>query len=387
MVETGRVIQRRYLLQHLVKQGQVCVVYQGFDQVLQRIVAIKVVPAEQVSTYRAALRLTSQFSHPNIIGVYDVIPESDGLYIVQEHVEGEDFSALLLSQPTIYQVSDMGRQICQALMYANTSSRKVCHGDLTPSSILRDRRGAIRVSNFALPSDLTYFNAWSIVGGDGVALADGETPWGQMSELRLADDTRAIGILLYQLLSGRPQGATTVEPPSDGRLRFHRNVPPELCDIVARALICQHPQRFVTPDALYTELKAVADALEPYEPVTSFKSEDVMKPHQMLPMGGTGKLSAASVMVSQERAQSGLLSHYRSDAGLAVSEAPGRVAEATASDPQLMNSSFPDQAYGYTPMTEPAPRRVNMPVLIVAGLLLFALFFVIGYFLAQMFLH
>ena len=86
MVETGRVIQRRYLLQRLVKQGQVCAVYQGFDQVLQRVVAVKVAPAEQIPAYRASLRLTSQFSHPNIIGVYDVIPEADGLYIVQEIV-------------------------------------------------------------------------------------------------------------------------------------------------------------------------------------------------------------------------------------------------------------------------------------------------------------
>ncbi|GHO53202.1 protein kinase domain-containing protein [Ktedonobacter robiniae] len=381
MVETGRVIQRRYLLQRLVKQGQVCAVYQGFDQVLQRVVAVKVAPAEQIPTYRASLRLTSQFSHPNIIGVYDVIPEADGLYIVQEYVDGDDFATLLQAQPSIYQIADLGRQICQALMYANTSSRKVCHGDLTPATILRDRRGSVRLSNFASPPDMAYFNAWSIVGADGVALLDAETPWGQMSENRLADDTRAVGILLYQLLSGRPQGATSVEPPTDGRLRFHRNVPPEVCDVIARTLIRQHPQNIVTPDALYSELKAIADALEPYEPVSTFKSEDVLKPHQVLPTG-TGKLSSASAGVRQERSQPGLLSNYRSEPGsLAVSDAPP--AAAALADPQFAQSPMTDQALPY-PEAQQAPSRVNMPVLIVAGLLLFALFFVIGYFLAQM---
>src|SRR6266498_1575786 len=106
MAETGRLIYRRYLLQRLVKQGQVCAVYQGFDQVLQRAVAVKVASAEYVATYRAALRSTSQFAHPNIIGVYDLIIEPEMLCVVQEYVDGDDFSALLQTQLSPFQVAD-----------------------------------------------------------------------------------------------------------------------------------------------------------------------------------------------------------------------------------------------------------------------------------------
>src|SRR6266480_3345246 len=141
MVETSQVINNRYQLQRLVKHGQTCVVYQGYDQVLQRAVAVKVAPAEYLSFYRSSMRLTSQFSHPNIVGLYDLIIDADALYIVQEYVEGSDFAALLNTPLTAYEVSDLGLQICHALLYANTSSRKVCHGDLTPSAILRDGRG------------------------------------------------------------------------------------------------------------------------------------------------------------------------------------------------------------------------------------------------------
>src|SRR5690348_10095087 len=87
-VETGRLIHRRYLLQRLIQQGQYATLYQGTDQVLQRAVVAKVVPAEHIPAYRAALRATAQFSHPNIVGTYDLIIEPDKLYIVQEYIEG-----------------------------------------------------------------------------------------------------------------------------------------------------------------------------------------------------------------------------------------------------------------------------------------------------------
>src|SRR6266567_4395623 len=263
MVEAGRDIQQRYLLQRLVKRGQICAVYQGFDQVLQRPVAVKAAPAEHVATYRAALRSTSQFAHPHIIGIYDLIIEPETLYLVQEYVDGDDFSTLLQTQLTPYQVADFGTQICRALLYAGTPSRKVCHGDLTPSSVIRDRRGQVRINNFALPSDLNYFNSWSIVGGDRRGLADAHVPWGQLTEERQADDARAVGLLLYQILTARAPGIASVEPPTDGRLRFQRNVPPELCNIIARTVVRQHPQYIASAEALYVELKPLTEALEP----------------------------------------------------------------------------------------------------------------------------
>src|SRR5215469_286412 len=98
IVETGRVINHRYLLQRLLKQGQACTIYQGMDQVLQRVVAVKVVPAAYIADYRAALKLTAHFSHPNIVGTYDLVAEPEKLYIMQEYVQGADFSTLLQVQ-------------------------------------------------------------------------------------------------------------------------------------------------------------------------------------------------------------------------------------------------------------------------------------------------
>ncbi len=205
-METGRVVNRRYLLQRLLKQGQYSAVYVGTDQVLQRPVTVKVVPAPYIQDYRAAIKLTAQFSQSNIIGLYDLVIETDVLYVVQEYVEGDDFATLLQKVLSVFEVVDLGSQMCQSLMYASVSAYRVAHGDLTPNAVIRDRNGLARVNNFALPSDHIYFQKWSIMGGDDVAVSDTELPFGTLSEGRQADDTRAVGLLLYQLLASSSAG-------------------------------------------------------------------------------------------------------------------------------------------------------------------------------------
>lgn len=381
MIETGRIIQRRYLLQRLIQQGQCCVIYQGTDQVLQRPVAIKIVPAQYLPAYRAAIRLTSQFSHPNIVGIYDLIVEPDTLYVIQEYVEGEPFSALLQRQLSAYEVIDTGMQLCQALLYAGSNARKVCHGDLTPSAVFRDRKGMVRVNNFALPPDLAYFSRWSVIGADGNAVSDQELPWGQQTPERQRDDVRAIGLLLYQLLAGRPAGATSVEPPPDGRLRFVRNTPPELCELVARVIIRQHPQHIDTLDVLYTELKTLSAQFEPaFMPVEVYEPDGpaISRP---LPPPGTGKLvTALPARDAVATSAGGAFSTYpyRAETNTRMT-----AMDAVPTSPAVPEAplKLPPPAQLYDEVEMPS-RRLSFPLLLLLGLVVFSLFFAVGYFVA-----
>jgi serine/threonine protein kinase len=384
-VETGRVIHRRYMLQRLIQQGQACTVYLAVDQVLQRPVVVKIAPAEHISAYRAAIRSTSQFAHPNIIGIYDLIVEPESVYIVQEYVEGDDFATLLQSQLSPYDVVEMGVQICQALIYAGTPARKICHGDLTPSSIIRDRRGQTRVNNFALPTDIAYFTAWNSIGANNVVVSDPQLPPGQISSGRRSDDTRAVGLLLYQLLAGRTAEATSVAPSADGRLRFMRNVPPEVCDVIARTMIRQHPQYIATPEALYAELKTLADALEPVSVVNATLEEPVrVSPRRTNVL--TGQLPGSGARMGSDTA-------LRADAAGTSFVATEQINTAAANDLQAMSGMSAKltaarmAAYAnssYTP--EVQPRRINMPLLLLFGLVLFSLFFGVGYYLSTIFI-
>ncbi len=382
-METGRVINRRYLLQRLIKHGQVCAIYQGTDQVLQRTVAIKVVPSSDITAYRAAIKLTAHFSHPNIVGLYDLVVEPETLYIIQEHIEGVPFSALLQQQLSPFEIVDLGMQICQSLIYADNIPSNVCHGDLTPSAIMRDPQGLVRVNNFALPGDFLYFQSWCKMGGDDIVFSDPELPYGQQSEARRSDDIRATGLLLYQLLAGRAPGASVVEPPPDGRLRFQRNVPPELCETVARTVVRQHPQRICTPEALYTDLKALSESLAQLShvimPVTSTVYQPPAEPMviSQAASSGTGKL--ASALPIRDTDQPGLsLPPYRSEQSMQPPLEQISPASPTVADVSLKLAAARQAAYPeHVPQQQ--SRQSLLPILLI-GLVVFVLLFIIGYF-------
>ncbi len=380
-METGRVVNRRYLLQRLLKQGQYSTVYSGTDQVLQRPVTVKVVPAPYIADYRAAIKLTSQFSHPNIIGLYDLVIETDVLYVVQECVEGDDFAALLQKSFSLFEVIDLGSQICQSLIYASNTAYRVAHGDLIPSAVIRDRSGLVRVNNFALPSDQSYFDKWCIMGGDGVVVSDTDVPFGTLSEGRQADDTRAAGLLLYQLLASRTPGTSGVEPRSDGRLSFQRNVPPELCETVARAVVRRHPHAISTPDELFAELKNLSNVLEASAlaatPVTSgYMYDEAMAAR---PPAAGAKLATALPMRDVDAY--GGISPYQSGQSLNLP-----VAEPAASAPTIADASFKLAAARRAAYPEARPLnqgRSSLIMILLICLVAFAALFIVGYFIGQ----
>lgn len=362
-METGRVIQGRYLLQRLIKQTAFCCVYQGMDQRLQRAVAVKSVFPSHITTYRTALKMTANFSHQHILGLYDLVIEPETLYVVQEYVDGDSFETLLKAQLSPFEIAEAGWQMCLALMYAGSSSRRVCHGDLTPSALIRERNGVMRINNFALPTETAYFETWSVMGGDGVALLESEMAWGQQSEDRKADDTRAVGLLLYQLLTGAQ------EPQPDGRLRFSRGTPPELCEMIARAIVRQHPQHINTPEALYTQLKTLAEALEPALPV----EEPAVR--QFSP-AGAGKLGTPLPYRDNERSGRGLSPYSGQLPRIDI----------TPSEPTAANVPFTGPS---RPLPSPTSASKPSPLLIILllGLVAFGGFFAVGYFLGHALIH
>jgi serine/threonine protein kinase len=389
-VETGRVINRRYLLQRLIKHGQVCTIYQGTDQVLKRTVAIKVVPSSDITAYRAAIKLTAHFSHPNIVGLYDLVIEPERLYIIQELIEGVSFPALLQQQLSDFEIVDIGMQMSQALIYAENTTPGVCHGDLTPSAIMRDFHGMIRVNNFVLPGDLLYFQSWCKMGGDDIVFSDPELPYGQQSQARRSDDIRATALLLYQLLAGRAPGVSVVEPPADGRLRFQRNVPPELCETVARAVVRQHPQHICTPEALYVSLRALRETLvQPAPvvvPIASTVYQSPVEPMVVIQVAspGTGKL--ASALPIRDTEQPGLnLPTYRSDHSLQppveqITPASPTVAEVSLKLAAAHQAAYPE------PVLQQQSRQSLLPILAI-GLVVFILLFIFGYFAGHFLIH
>ena len=225
-------ISDRYEVGEALGQGLGSSVFRGEDTVLKRQVAIKLVPPENVATYRAALGATARIGHPAYIGVFDALEYDGQLAIIQELIIGQSFAELAHAQPSTASVAKIGRQLTMALAHAHRQG--IAHGDITPTALFRDQWGAMRLNNVQLPPNADYFAAASRL------LKPGDDPW-VVGEPKPRDDLRAVAVALWLLLAGRdspPIEATGLQ--EDWQI-VGRDVPADLRDIIERLIDPEHP--------------------------------------------------------------------------------------------------------------------------------------------------
>jgi tRNA A-37 threonylcarbamoyl transferase component Bud32 len=121
--------------------GSMGAIYQARDQVLDRIVALKVLrtdtdldPELKERFYREA-RACARLAHPNIITVYDLGEAEGAVYIAMELLNGSDLRKLLLENrtPALPVKLDVMAQVCDALEHAH--QKQLVHRDVKPSNI------------------------------------------------------------------------------------------------------------------------------------------------------------------------------------------------------------------------------------------------------------
>jgi hypothetical protein len=202
----------RYRLVERLGAGGMSVVWRGFDEVLGRQVAVKVLPPSTSAdpSFRRRLRAEAQaaarLSHPNITNVYDYgeATTADGEavpYVVMELVDGESLAAVLgrerrLPWPAAVRIS---AEVSAALAAAH--ARGIAHRDVTPANVMLTSSGA-KVVDFGI-SALIGENDIDPDGsllGTPAYLAPERLEGGQVSP---ASDVYAVGLLIYRTLIGQ----------------------------------------------------------------------------------------------------------------------------------------------------------------------------------------
>jgi serine/threonine-protein kinase len=219
-------------------------------------------------------RLSAHLSHSNVVSVFD-IGVGDGTYfIVMEYVDGADLKAVMdHSKKTgtvvpVEAAAYIATRICQGLAYAHELKSpdgkplQIIHRDITPANVLITRYGEVKIVDFGLAkasSQLAESDAGVIKGKFGYLAP--ETVLEKGVDQRV--DVFAVGIILWELLTGRRLflGETdfaTVRLVRDAVVpslpTINRAVPPELDEIVKKALARDADSRYRSARALGRDL-------------------------------------------------------------------------------------------------------------------------------------
>ncbi|MFV0478038.1 MAG: serine/threonine-protein kinase [Parahaliea sp.] len=189
----------RYRILRLLRQGGQGSVYLGYDEELQRRVAVKLyrLPDEREGR-RLVLdeaRAIASIENDRIVRIYDVISAGWHLAMIMEYVPGCDLEELQEQMPLSLQaVLDIGSELAAAL--AVVRQQGLVHGDLKASNVLVSEQGRVLLSDFGIAS----LSGSKAVAGSLTALTP-EQLRGEPVDIR--SDLFALACLLYRLISGR----------------------------------------------------------------------------------------------------------------------------------------------------------------------------------------
>ncbi len=281
-------ISERYELGDRLGSGGMSTVYQATDRVLERTVAVKIL-AEHLSDddkfvarFRREALAVAKLIHPNIVQVYDTGVDNYRHYIVMEYVEGKSVAQLLQTRGRLGPEAgvEIGIQSCAGLEYAHRQG--IIHRDVKPGNLMviggpagRRQRGSsahepptgemtVKLTDFGIArasaqSRLTQVGS---VVGTAAYLAPEQA---RGEEATPAADVYALGVCLYQLLTGRLpwEGSTLAElasrrenetplPPSS----YDPDVPETLSVAVLRSLEGDASVRYSSARELSRALEA-----------------------------------------------------------------------------------------------------------------------------------
>lgn len=264
-------------LLELVGGGGMGAVFRSRDTRLDRIVAVKVIPAagqdpEMAKRFKIEAQSAARLDHPNIARVYYVGEVAEWSYIVFEYVDGINLRDLVLSKGplSVDEAVWFTRQVAEALTHA--AARFVVHRDIKPSNVLVTKRGLVKLVDMGLARTTAMERTTNDLTASNVTLGtfDYISPE-QARDPRAADvrsDLYSLGCTLYFLLSGKPpfpNGSALEKLMMHGNakavdlreLRF--DVSPELALIVKKLMEKNPSQRYQEPIELINDLYLLAE--------------------------------------------------------------------------------------------------------------------------------
>lgn len=279
----------RYVIVSSLGAGGMGEVYRAEDSLLNRQVAVKVLP-ENLSENSDALRrfekeakALAALSHSNVLAIHDFVSEKELSFVVMELLEGETLRSRIARSPLPWhKVVEIATDIAEGLAAAH--SKGVIHRDLKPENILLTSTGGVKILDFGLArlkpvvteAELTEVPTISCATESGIVM--GTVPYmspeqvrGQPADAR--SDIFSFGCILYEMFAGkRPFSGSNAAETTAAILRDDpaklTGIPPELERIVQhclekdaeRRLHSAHDLAFALKDLLAVQSNSVVAA-------------------------------------------------------------------------------------------------------------------------------
>jgi tetratricopeptide (TPR) repeat protein len=261
---TGTVLAGRFRLDGLLGIGGMGVVYRATDLDLGVPVAVKLLRGEMAARpgaferFRQELLLARQVSSPHVLRIHDIARHEDRWLISMDLVDGQPLDRLLDTEGPmpVDRAVELTRQVALGLSAAH--ARDVVHRDLKPSNILVDAAGQARIGDFGIARSL----GTSGLTGTGAIVGTPDYLSPEQARAQPVDarsDLYALGLLLYEMLSGAPAfaGSTASEslarrmvgPPPPIRSR-RADVPGWVEQLLDRLLRSNPTHRLQSADAV-----------------------------------------------------------------------------------------------------------------------------------------
>ena len=284
-----RTLGGRYRIVRHLARGGMAEVYVAEDQLLNRIVAVKVLFPELardeafVERFRREARAAASLNHHNIVSVYDFGQDGDSWFIVMEYVEGRTLRDIIRAEGRMEpaRATALAAEVAGALIAAH--ERGIIHRDVKPANVLITAgTGTVKVADFGIARAANARQGLTMPGtvlGTATYLSPEQA---QGAEVDYRTDVYSLGMVLYEMLAGTPpfkgdspvavayqQLNSTAPPPST----HNSKVPAALDAVVMKAMSKDPAGRQGSAEALRTELldagRAAAGALDATRAIAS----------------------------------------------------------------------------------------------------------------------
>ncbi|NVB41778.1 serine/threonine protein kinase [Pseudenhygromyxa sp. WMMC2535] len=271
----------RFVIQHPLGSGGMGTVYLAEDEELGRLVALKLVRYDRISTaaqarLRREAKALAKLAHPNVVQVFEVGEHEGLLFVAMEYIEGQSLRAWLDAEPRAWEaIVAVFEQAAQGLAAAHAAG--LVHRDFKPDNVIVGKDGRVRVVDFGLVATGSEDDRVAALSAQGdaplteVALTEtGEimgTPAYMAPEQFLgetptpASDQFSFFVALYEALAReRPFNGATVEQTmravldGDSRELRVRGLPGGLRSAISQGIARDPKARFPDMQAVLGEL-------------------------------------------------------------------------------------------------------------------------------------